>query len=123
MSQASSILSIVTLHDPRRLWKVRHSLVDTLVVAVCGTLAGADNFQEIELWAEHQIEWLRSFLPLKNGIPSHDTFGRLFGLICPEQFESAFRRRVAEVLPALSPQVVALDGKTSSRSGSHSQSP
>lgn len=124
MSHLSPVSSIfASLHDPRQPWKVRHSLVDTLVIAVCGTLAGADNFQEIELWAEQRLEWLRSFLPLKNGIPSHDTFGRLFGLICPEQFESAFRRWVAEVLPLLSPQVVALDGKTSRRSGGAHQSP
>lgn len=124
MHQVSPIVSIfASLHDPRQPWKVRHSLVDTLVIAVCGILAGADNFQDIELWAEQRLEWLRRFLPLKNGIPSHDTFGRLFGLICPEQFESAFRRWVAEVLPALSPQVVALDGKTSRRSGDNNKSP
>ncbi|EDW9103828.1 ISAs1 family transposase [Salmonella enterica] len=58
-----------------------------------------------------------------NGIPSHDTFARLFGLICPEQFEAAFRRWVAEILPVLSPQVVTLDGKTSRRSSSASHSP
>lgn len=120
MPHVSPVTTVfASLHDPRQSW----SLVETLAVAVCGTLAGADNFQEIELWAENRLEWLREFLPLKNGIPSHDTFARLFGLICPEQFEAAFRRWVAEVLPVLSPQVVALDGKTSRRSGSGSHSP
>lgn len=97
MHQVSPIVSIfASLHVPRQTWKVKHSLVDTLVIAACSTLAGADNFQDIELWAEQRLDWFRHFLPLKNGIPSHDIFGRLFGLICPEQFESAFRLWVAE---------------------------
>lgn len=103
--------------------QVRHTLVDTLTIAVCGVLVGADNFQEIELWAGNALSGSASFLPLKNGIPSHDTFARLFGLIVPEQFEAAFRRWGSEVLPVLSSQVVAIDGKTSRLSGSRCQSP
>lgn len=103
--------------------QVRHTLVDTLTIAVCGVLVGADNFQEIEALGRQRIEWLRQFFTSKNGIPSHDTFARLFGLIVPEQFEAAFRRWGSEVLPVLSSQVVAIDGKTSRRSGSRCQSP
>jgi predicted transposase YbfD/YdcC len=107
----------VSIEDPRQRSKVRHDLVELLVVAVTGVLAGADTFAEIELWAREKLDWLRRYLPLEHGIPSHDTFGRLFGLIDPVQFESAFRRWMDGALPALGSQVVAIDGKTSRRSG------
>jgi predicted transposase YbfD/YdcC len=107
----------VSITDPRQAWKVEHDLVELLVVAVNAVLVGADTFVEIELWAKEKIEWLRKYLRLVNGIPSHDTFGRLFGLIDAQEFEAAFRRWVSKILPALGGQVVALDGKTSRRSG------
>jgi predicted transposase YbfD/YdcC len=108
----------VTITDPRQAGKVEHDLVDLLVVAVNGVLVGADTFVEIELWAKERVDWLRGYLRLENGIPSHDTFGRLFGLIDPDEFEAAFRRWVGAILPALGPDaVVAIDGKTSRRSG------
>jgi hypothetical protein len=81
----------VSIEDPRQASKVEHDLVELLVVAVNAVLVGADTFVEIELWAKEKLDWLRGYLRLSHGIPSHDTFGRLFGLIDPEQFESAFR--------------------------------
>ncbi|MCB5290530.1 ISAs1 family transposase, partial [Bifidobacterium longum subsp. infantis] len=79
---------------------------------------GADTFVEIELWAKERLDWLRGYLRLEAGIPSHDTFGRLFGLIDPTQFEAAFRRWVGAILPALGADaVVAIDGKSSRRTG------
>ncbi len=107
----------VTIPDPRQAWKVEHDLVELLVVAVNAVLVGADTFVEIELWANEKIEWLRKYLQLANGIPSHDTFGRLFGLIDAKAFEAAFRRWVSGILPVLGAEVVAVDGKTSRRSG------
>lgn len=108
----------VSITDPRQARKTRHDLVEVLVVAVNGVLAGADTFVEIEAWANEKLAWFRRYLKLEHGIPSHDTFGRLFGLIRPEEFEAAFRRWVSSVLPALGPEaVVAIDGKTSRRSG------
>lgn len=108
----------VSIGDPRQAKKVRHDLVELLVVAVNGVLVGADTFVEIEEWAAARLDWLRRYLKLEHGIPSHDTFGRLFGLIDPEEFEAAFRRWVSSILPALGPEsVVAIDGKTSRRSG------
>jgi predicted transposase YbfD/YdcC len=107
----------MSITDPRQAWKVEHDLVELLVVAVNAVLVGADTFVEIELWAKEKLGWLRQYLRLANGIPSHDTFGRLFGLIDPEQFAGAFRRWVSGILPALGGEVVALDGKTSRRSG------
>jgi predicted transposase YbfD/YdcC len=107
----------ISITDPRQPWKVKHDLVELLVVAVCAVLVGADTFVEIELWGKEKLEWLRQYLPLVNGIPSHNTFGRLLGLINPDEFEAAFRRWVSGVLPALEAEVVAVDGKTSRRSG------
>jgi predicted transposase YbfD/YdcC len=107
----------VSITDPRQPWKIEHDLVELLVVAVNAVLVGADTFVEIELWAREKLEWLRQYLRLKNGIPSHDTFGRLFGLIDSQEFEAAFRRWVSGILPALGAEVVAIDGKTSRRSG------
>jgi len=107
----------VSIEDPRQAAKVEHDLVELLVVAVNAVLVGADTFVEIELWAREKLDWLRGYLRLAYGIPSHDTFGRMFGLIDPEQFESAFRRWVESILPALGAEIVAIDGKTSRRSG------
>ncbi len=108
----------VSISDPRQAGKVEHDLVELLVVAVNGVLVGADTFVEIELWAQERLDWLRRYLRLENGIPSHDTFGRLFGLIDPDEFEAAFRRWVSAIVPSLGTDaVVAIDGKTSRRSG------
>lgn len=101
----------VCIDDPRQASKVKHDLVELLVVAVNAALVGADTFVEIELWAQEKLDWLRKYLRLEHGIPSHDTFGRLFGLIDPEQFEAAFRRWVSSILPALGAEIVAIDGK------------
>ncbi len=108
----------VSITDPRQAKKTRHDLVEVLVVAVNGVLAGADTFVEIEAWANEKLDWFRQYLKLEHGIPSHDTLGRLFGLIRPDEFEAAFCRWVGSVLPALGQDtVVAIDGKTSRRSG------
>ena len=107
----------VSIDDPRQKAKVQHDLVELLVVAVNAVLVGAETFVEIELWAKEKLDWLRKYLRLKHGIPAHDTFGRIFGLIDPGQFEAAFRRWVSSILPVLGGETVAIDGKTSRRSG------
>ncbi len=108
----------VGIRDPRQATKVEHSLVELLVVAVCGVLAGADDFVQIEEWGKEKLDWFRQYLTLENGIPSHDTFGRVFAAIDAEEFGTAFRRWVNHVVPALArDEVVSIDGKTSRRSG------
>ena len=114
----------VGLHDPRQARKVEHDLVEMLVVAVCAVLAGADDFVEIEEWAKEKLDWFRQYLTLENGIPSHDTFGRVFAAIDAEEFAAAFQRWVRVLLPALeNDEVVSLDGKTSRRSGKMNATP
>lgn len=108
----------VGLRDPRQVKKVEHDLVEMLVVAVCAVLVGADDFVEIEEWTNEKVGWLRQYLKLGNGIPSHDTFGRVFAALDAEAFAAAFRRWVKGLLPALDrDEVVAIDGKTSRRPG------
>ena len=108
----------VSISDPRSARHARHDLAELLTVAVCAVLSGVDDFVDIELWAKAKIDWLRGFMKLEHGIPSHDTIGRVFGMIAPDEFESAFRRWVGMVVPALvGDTVVAIDGKTSRRSG------
>ena len=108
----------VGIRDPRQAKKIEHDLEELLVIAVCGVLAGADDFVEIEEWAKEKHDWFRQYLRLEHGIPSHDTFGRVFATIDAEAFGAAFRRWVSSITPNLEKdEVVALDGKTSRRSG------
>ena len=108
----------IGVRDPRQTAKVDHDLVELLVVAVCGVLAGADDFVEIDEWAKEKLVWFRRYLVLENDIPSHDTFGRVFAAIDAEEFGAAFRRWVSSIVPSLeNDEVVAIDGKTSRRSG------
>ncbi len=107
----------VSISDPRSARQVRHDLSELLTVAVCAVLCSADEFSDIEASAKERIEWLRGFLVLEHGIPSHDTFGRVFAALDPREFEGAFRRWVGQLVPTLGTDaVVAIDGKTSRRS-------
>ncbi len=75
------------LEDPRETSRCDHQLLDILVIAVCAVIACAESWEDIELYGRSKQEWLGTFLALPNGIPSHDTFRRVFMLIDPEAFE------------------------------------
>ena len=114
----------VGIPDPRQRKKVQHDLLELLVVAVCSVLVGADTFVEIEDWAEDNLAWFRRHLKLENGIPSHDTFGRVFAAMDATAFSAAFQSWVKQIVPTLTKgEVVAIDGKTSRRSGSVGKTP
>jgi predicted transposase YbfD/YdcC len=99
------------IEDPRRSgYASRHDLVEILVISVCAMFADVEGFEEMAAWARVKEPWLRRFLKLKHGIPSHDTFRRVFGLLDPKAVESAFRNWVGSVLPACGQ--VAVDGKS-----------
>src|SRR5215216_522223 len=103
--------------DPRRR-KVEHPLTDILVIAVCAVIACAESWNDIALYGRSKLTWLRTFLELPNGIPSHDTFRRVFMLIDPDAFEVCFSRWVQSWARGVAREVVAVDGKTVRRSGS-----
>ena len=78
------------LDDPRCPGKVEHQLIDILVIAVCAVIACAESWEDIALYGRSKQDWLRRFLALPNGVPSHDTFRRVFMLIDPDAFEACF---------------------------------
>ena len=83
-----------------------------MVIAVCGAICGADNWVHIAEFGRSKYDWLKTFLELPNGIPSHDTFGRVFARISPEHFQDCFSAWVQSLLPKLEEEIVPIDGKT-----------
>lgn len=116
MNEKSAFLSCFGMvEDPRMDRRRQHKLIDILGVTVCAVIAGADAWTEVEDYGREKREWLESFLNLENGIPSHDTFGRVFALLDPGELEEAFARWVRTLVGRLD-GVVAIDGKTARRS-------
>jgi predicted transposase YbfD/YdcC len=89
----------------------RHLLVDIIVIAVCAAICDADEWTDVELFGQAKEKWFREFLELPHGIPSHDTFGRVFARINPEQFQQCFQEWIAAVEERTHGQIVAFDGK------------
>ncbi len=109
------------LEDPRKQnHHLKHSLTDIIALSILGSICGANTMVEICEYAEANHDWLKSFLELKNGIPSHDTFERVFAKINPILFEECFRNWIQSLdLSQDGPfkKVIAIDGKTSRGSG------
>ena len=105
------------LKDPRRVHRRLHLLNDIVVIAICATIAGAQDWQEIVTFGHKRLDWLKRFLKLPHGIPSHDTFERVFDLINPQVFQACFRSWVEVLRDVLSIKHVAIDGKTLRSSG------
>ena len=105
------------LQDPRIERTKRHELLDIVVIAICGVICGADSWVDIEMFGKSKQDWLKRFLNLANGIPSHDTFGRVFSRLDPESFQSCFMDWVLTISQLTRGQVIAIDGKTAK--GSH----
>jgi len=108
-----------SIKEPRQAGKVEHRLADVLAITVCAVLTHAESFEDIELYAHHKEKWLRQFLALPNGIPSHDTFRRVFMLIDADQFERCFlawTRAVFSPVDGEGLRQIAVDGKAMRRS-------
>ena len=102
--------------DPRRQHSTTlHALEAILIITILGTICGAHNWVEIEQWGQAQESWRSEFLALPHGIPSHDTFGRVFALLDPESLHQAFVAWMS-ALAQLCQEIIALDGKTIRRS-------
>ena len=99
------------IEDPRHHNK-RHLLSDMLVVSLCAIISGADAWTQVAEYGRSKLDWFNEFLKLPNGMPSHDTFGRLFARIDPKGFQTFFTRWVQDLGESLNGKTVAIDGKT-----------
>jgi predicted transposase YbfD/YdcC len=104
------------LTDPRIDRTKLHKLLDILVIAICAVIAGADNWEDIADFGQAKIDWFKTFLELPNGIPSHDTFNRVFARLDSKQFQDGFMRWISAVSEIIGGQVIAIDGKVLRRS-------
>ena len=104
------------LNDPRIERSKEHLLKDIRSIAILAIISGADGWVAIEAYGHAKYEWLKSFLELANGIPSHDTFSRVFSRIEPEQFQECFLSWVNSIVKELELEVIAIDGKTMKQS-------
>jgi predicted transposase YbfD/YdcC len=104
-----------TVPDSREQWRVAHPLPEVLLLAVCGTIASCDDYEDIVEWGEAHLEFLRRFLPYHYGIPCADWLRTLMNRIDPEVFSACFMSWARELRPD-APALVAIDGKTSRRS-------
>jgi predicted transposase YbfD/YdcC len=113
---ASLIDHLSAIEDPRVDRRRRHNLEDILILAICSIIGGADDWVSIEMFCRAKEAWFRTFLELPNGIPSHDTFGRVFAALDPAAFQRAFAAWIHDVTHLPDGTVVAIDGKTVRRS-------
>jgi predicted transposase YbfD/YdcC len=109
---ASIVDHFQTLEDPRIERTKKHNLLDILVIALCTLLTGGDGFQDMELFGKSKHAWLQTFLALPHGIPSHDTFGRVFARLNPRRFQECFLSWTQAVAQLTQGTLVSLDGKT-----------
>src|SRR5688572_17372105 len=100
------------LKDPRIKRAKKHRLMDIIVIALGSIMVGGDGFQDMELFGKSKREWLEQFLDLPHGIPSHDTFGRVFARLDPQPFHECFLSWTQSVSKLTQGTVVSLDGKT-----------
>lgn len=104
------------MQDPRVERVRKHELSDIMVIAICAIICGADGWTQVEEFGLCKQQWFESFLSLPNGIPSHDTFGRVFSRLCPDSFEKCFLEWVNSMAKKSSGRLIAIDGKTMRRS-------
>ena len=111
--------------DKRQESKVRHNLLEIVVMTICAVIAGCDVWEDIADFCRIKESWLRERLGLKleNGIPSHDTFARVWGMIQPEELNRRFKEWVSAICHSTEQEIVSIDGKTLRRSGGREQKP
>lgn len=100
------------LNDPRIDRTKDHKLIDIVIIAICGVICGADSWVGIESYGKSKYKWLKQFLELPNGIPSHDTFARVFARLDPEEFQNSFISWVKSLSEHIFGEVIGIDGKT-----------
>ena len=113
------------LEDPRIERSKLHTLMDILVLVVCAQIAGANGWEAIATFGKSKIEWLRRFVPLKNGIPSHDCIAYVISRLSPKHFQECFIHWIEDIREQTQGEVIAIDGKTArgSRDRKHNKNP
>ena len=114
MTKATLLDHFSALKDPRQSCKVMYPLPEILLVVLCGTMAGAEDFADIERWAKRKLDFLRRFLTFERGIPSHDTLNDVMNALPADLFSECFISWVSALREG-APDIVAIDGKTSRR--------
>ncbi len=109
------------MEDPRVEWSIQHKLIDIITIAICAVICGADTWVDIEMYGQSKYQWLKQFLELPNGIPSHDTFARVFTRLDPDQFQQSFLNWIKSISNVTQGEVIAIDGKTLRHSYDHAQ--
>lgn len=109
--KVSLITVLKEIPDPRVDRRKLHSLSDVLAIAICALLCGAKSFEDMEIFGDAKSDWFETFLELPHGIPSHDTFNRVFAALDPQQFLESFMRWTQSLRGAVAEEIVALDGK------------
>lgn len=112
----SGFRPFLSITDPRDARGRRHRLVDVIVIALCGALCGVDNAEELQAFGEAKQAWFETFLDLPHGIPSQDTFLRVFAALDPDEFRAAFIEWVEALRRPVDYPVIAIDGKSLRRS-------
>ena len=110
------------LPDPRVERTKDHALIDILVIAICTLLCAGESFNDMEDFGKAKADWFKTFLSLRHGIPSHDTFNRLFAALSPQAFLDCFVRWTQSLRTAVAQEIVALDGKALRRALNGDQS-
>jgi predicted transposase YbfD/YdcC len=100
------------LEDKRVERTKRHKLIDIVTIAICAVICGADSWVLMETYGKKKEKWLKQILELPNGIPSHDTFARVFARIDPQQFQNSFLSWIKSINKITEGEVIAIDGKT-----------
>ena len=106
------LIHFVDLTDPREERGRNHLLMDMVGMTLCGTICGANTWADIERFCVAHQDWFSEFLELPNGVPSHDTFGRVFRVLDTQQFQECLARWVEDLQLQLEGKTVAMDGKT-----------
>lgn len=110
---SSSLLKhFETLEDPRTAYLIEHRLLDIVALTICAVVCGAEGWEDIEAYGRSKLEWLKTFLELPNGIPSHDTISRVFARLAPSKLQECFVSWVKAIAQLSEGEVIAIDGKS-----------
>ena len=122
LAKSSLVTYFALVPDPRVDRRKDHDLLDILVIAVCTLLCGGETFNDMEDFGNAKIDWFKTFLKLRNGIASHDTFNRVFAALKPKEFLDCFLRWTQSLREVVAQEIVALDGKALRRALNKDQS-